>query len=131
MLEGQSTHRPPLFIGSDYGYWKTRMTTYIKAQDYLIWKIIVNGPHIPTKIVEEQEIPKQENEWDENDVKLIELNYEVMNCLYYAFDSKEFDEISSCNSAKEIWEKLETTYEETSQVEESKMSMLVHDHKLP
>jgi hypothetical protein len=129
MVEGQSTNRPPLFNSSDYSYWKTRMTTYIKAQDYLIWKIIVNGPHVPTKIVEEQEIPKQETEWDENDVKLIELNYKAMNCLYCAFDSKEFDEISSCNSAKEIWEKLEATYEEASQ--ESKMNMLVHDHKLP
>jgi hypothetical protein len=129
MLEGQSTNRPPLFNSSDYSYWKTRMTTYIKGQDYLIWKIIVNGPHVPTKIVEEQEIPKQETEWDENDVKLIELNYKAMNCLYCAFDSKEFDEISSCNSAKEIWERLEATYEEASQ--ESKMSMLVHDHKLP
>jgi hypothetical protein len=129
MVEGQSTNRPPLFNSSDYSYWKTRMTTYIKAQDYLIWKIIVNGSHVPTKIVEEQEIPKQETEWDENDVKLIELNYKAMNCLYCAFDSKEFDEISSCNSAKEIWERLEATYEEASQ--ESKMSMLVHDHKLP
>jgi hypothetical protein len=129
MVEGQSTNRPPLFNSSDYSYWKTRMTTYIKAQDYLIWKIIVNGPHVPTKIVEEQEIPKQETEWDENDVKLIELNYKAMNCLYCAFDSKEFDEISSCNSAKEIWKRLEATYEEASQ--ESKMSMLVHDHKLP
>jgi hypothetical protein len=129
MVEGQSTNRPPLFNSSDYSYWKTRMTTYIKGQDYLIWKIIVNGPHVPTKIVEEQEIPKQETEWDENDVKLIELNYKAMNCLYCAFDSKEFDEISSCNSAKEIWERLEATYEEASQ--ESKISMLVHDHKLP
>jgi hypothetical protein len=129
MVEGQSTNRPPLFNSSDYSYWKTRMTTYIKGEDYLIWKIIVNGPHVPTKIVEEQEIPKQETEWDENDVKLIELNYKAMNCLYCAFDSKEFDEISSCNSAKEIWERLEATYEEASQ--ESKMSMLVHDHKLP
>jgi hypothetical protein len=129
MVEGQSTNRPPLFNSSDYSYWKTRMTTYIKGQDYLIWKIIVNGPHVPTKIVEEQEIPKQETEWDENDVKLIELNYKAMNCLYCAFDSKEFDEISSCNSAKEIWERLEATYEEASQ--ESKMSMLIHDHKLP
>jgi hypothetical protein len=129
MVEGQSTNRPPLFNSSDYSYWKTRMITYIKGQDYLIWKIIVNGPHVPTKIVEEQEIPKQETEWDENDVKLIELNYKAMNCLYCAFDSKEFDEISSCNSAKEIWERLEATYEEASQ--ESKMNMLVHDHKLP
>jgi hypothetical protein len=38
------------------------MTTYIKAQNYLIWKVIVNGPQVPTKIVEEQERLKQENE---------------------------------------------------------------------
>jgi hypothetical protein len=37
MLEGQSTHRPPLFTGSDYGYWKTRLTLYFKAQDYHVW----------------------------------------------------------------------------------------------
>ena len=49
-----------------------------------------------------------------------------MNCLYCTFNSRDFDEISSCNSAKETWEKLEATYEEASQVEESKMSMLVH-----
>ena len=76
-------------------------------------------------------MPKQENEWNENDVKFIELNYKVINFLYCAFDSKEFDRISNCNLAKEIWEKLETTYKESSQVEESKMSMLVHYHKLP
>ena len=49
MLEGQSTYRPPLFTGSDYGYWKTRLTLYIKAQDYHVWRVIANGPHIPTK----------------------------------------------------------------------------------
>ena len=78
---------------------------------HISWLI---SPHVPTKIVEEQERLKQENEWDENDVKLIELNYKAMNCLYYAFNSREFDEILSCNSAKEIWEKLEATYEEAS-----------------
>ena len=36
ILEGKHTNRPPLFIDSDYGYWKTRMTTYIKTQDYHI-----------------------------------------------------------------------------------------------
>ena len=55
ILEGRYTNRPPLFIGSDYGYWKIKMTTYVKAQDYYIWKVIVNDPHVPTKTVEEQE----------------------------------------------------------------------------
>jgi hypothetical protein len=29
--EGQSTNRPPLFNGSDYSYWKNRMTIYLQA----------------------------------------------------------------------------------------------------
>jgi hypothetical protein len=75
--------------------------------------------------VEEQEIPKLENEWDENNVKLIELNYKAINCLCCALDPNEFDRISSCNSTKAIWDKLEATCEGSSQVEESKMSVLV------
>ena len=31
MLETQYSNRSPLFTGSDYGYWETRMTIYIKA----------------------------------------------------------------------------------------------------
>ncbi len=31
---------------------------------------------------------------------------------------------------KEIWDKLEATYEGSNQVEESKMNMLVHKYKL-
>ena len=80
--------------------------------------------------MEEQEIPKLGNEWDKNDVKLIELNYKAISCLYCALEPNEFDRILSCNSTKEIWDKLEATYEGSSQVEESKMSMVVHGHKL-
>jgi hypothetical protein len=60
MLESQSTHRPPLFIGSDYDYWKNRMIMYIKGQDYHVWRIIANGPHIPTKTVEGATLVKLE-----------------------------------------------------------------------
>ena len=92
------------------------MTTYIKAQDYHILKVIVNGPHVPTKTMEEQEILKLENEWDENVVKHIEFNYKVINCLYCALDPIEFDRILNCNSTKEIWDKLEAIYEGSSKL---------------
>ena len=130
MLEGQSTHRPPLFTSSDYGYWKTTMTLYIKAQDYHVWSVIANGLHIPTKTVEGETIVKLESEWNETDVKLIELNCKVMSSLYCALDPNEFNRVSGCDSAKEIWNKLEVTYEGTNQVRESKMSMFVHEYEL-
>uniref|UniRef100_A0A2N9GY08 CCHC-type domain-containing protein n=1 Tax=Fagus sylvatica TaxID=28930 RepID=A0A2N9GY08_FAGSY len=130
MLEGQSTHRPPLFIGSDYGYWKNRMIMYIKGQDYHVWRIIANGPHIPTKTVEGATLVKLESEWNEADVKLIELNCKAMSTLYCALDPIEYNRVSGCDSAKEIWDKLEVTYEGTNQVKESKMNMLVHEYEL-
>ena len=130
MLEGQSTHGPPMFIGSDYGYWKNRMTMYIKAQDYHVWRVIANGPHIPTKTVEGTTLVKLEREWNEVDVKLIELNCKAMSSLYCALDPNEYNRVSGCDSAKEIWDKLEVTYEGTNQVKESKMSMLVHEYEL-
>uniref|UniRef100_A0A2N9H7H1 Retroviral polymerase SH3-like domain-containing protein n=1 Tax=Fagus sylvatica TaxID=28930 RepID=A0A2N9H7H1_FAGSY len=130
MLEGQSTHRPPLFIGSDYGYWKNRMIMYIKGQDYHVWRIIANGPHIPTKTVEGATLVKLESEWNETDVKLIELNCKAMSTLYCALDPIEYNRVSGCDSAKEIWDKLEVTYEGTNQVKESKMNMLVHEYEL-
>ena len=86
MLEGQSTNRLPLFIGSGYGYWKTRMTLYIKAQDYHVWKVIANGPHVPTKTVQGEKMPKLEREWNDNEVKLIELNCKAMSSLYCTLD---------------------------------------------
>jgi hypothetical protein len=130
MLEGQSTHRPPLFIGSDYGYWKNRMIMYIKGQDYHVWRIIANGPHIPTKTVEGAILVKLESEWNETDVKLIELNCKVMSTLYCTLDPIEYNRVLGCDSAKEIWDKLEVTYEGTNQVKESKMNMLVHEYEL-
>ena len=45
-------------------------------------------------------------------------------------DSNEFNRISTCNIAKEIWNKLEVTYEGTSQVKTSKINLLVHNYEL-
>ncbi|WP_374695630.1 hypothetical protein ACEW7V_01290 [Areca yellow leaf disease phytoplasma] len=58
-------------------------------------------------------------------MKLAELNAKAMNLLYYALDPNEFNRIFTCNSTKEIWDKLEITHEGTSQVKTSKINLLV------
>src|ERR1700732_5611262 len=47
-----------------------------------------------------------------------------------ALTSYEFDKVSSCSTAKEMWDKLETTYEGTSLVKESKIGVLIRDYDL-
>jgi hypothetical protein len=80
--------------------------------------------------VEGATIVKLESEWNEANVKLVELNCKAMSSLYYALDSNEFNRVSGCDSGKEIWDKLDVTYERTNQVNESKMSILVHEYEL-
>ena len=130
VTEGQSSTRPPLFNGTNYTYWKTRIRIYIQSIDYNIWKTIVKGPHVPTIMVNGVATPKLEEDWDEQDVKKIELNAKAMNLLYCAVDPNEFNRVSTCTSAKKIWDTLEVTHEGTNQVKQSKVNMLVHTYEM-
>lgn len=53
-----------------------------------------------------------------------------MNMLQYVLNVEEYNWVSSCESAKAIWDKSEITHEETSKVKRSKISMLKHDYEL-
>ena len=115
--EGQSTTRPPYFDGNDYPYWKTRMRIYLQALDYEIWEIVNDGPFMPlTKNEVGEDIPKPSRDWNEFDKRKASLNSKAMNALFCALDKKEFHRVSSCESANEIWHKLEVVYEGTNQV---------------
>ena len=61
---------------------------------------------------------------------MAQLNAKAMNVLYCALDANEFNRISTCMSAKKIWDRLEVAHEGTSQVKESKINILVHKYKL-
>ncbi|KAH9685862.1 hypothetical protein KPL70_014139 [Citrus sinensis] len=126
--EGQSTTRPPYFDGNDYPYWKTRMRIYLQALDYEIWEIVNDGPFMPlTKNEVGEDIPKPSREWNKFKKRKASLNSKAMNALFCALDKKEFHRVSSCESANEIWHKLEVVYEGTNQVKESKISR--HEEK--
>ncbi|KAH9668296.1 hypothetical protein KPL70_021361 [Citrus sinensis] len=123
--EGQSTTRPPYFDGNNYPYWKTRMRNYLQALDYEIWEIVNDGPFMPlTKNEVGEDIPKPSRDWNEFKKRKASLNSKAMNALFCALDKKEFHRVSSCESANEIWHKVEVVYEGTNQVKESKIKDL-------
>ena len=128
--EGQSSSRPPLFCGDNYSFWKVRMRIFLQAQGREIWKCIVNGPYIPTKVVGGVKVKKEEEEFDREDDRLYTLNLTAMNLLYNALNGNEFNRIMNCATAKEIWDNLEVTYEGTSQVKESKIYILTHEYEM-
>ena len=121
MQEGHSIARPPLFNGSDYTYWKTRMRIFLISMDFELWSIVENG-------FQKSSLPM--SEWNESEKKVFALNAKAMNALFCALDKNEFNRVSICDSAFDIWRTLEVTHEGTSRVKESKINILVHSYEL-
>ncbi|VFQ98062.1 unnamed protein product [Cuscuta campestris] len=128
--EGQSTSRPPLFDGTNYSYWKERMRIYIRSTNFQLWLVIKNGEEIPMKKVGETTVPKTENEFDAKDIKKIENYAKAINMLYCAVNPDDYRKISCCTTAKEMWDKLEVTYEGTDQVREAKIDFLTQEYEM-
>uniref|UniRef100_A0A1S3Y8Y9 CCHC-type domain-containing protein n=1 Tax=Nicotiana tabacum TaxID=4097 RepID=A0A1S3Y8Y9_TOBAC len=90
----------------------------------------MKGNQIPTKKVENEWVPKSEDEYDADDVRKVQNNAKAINLLYCAINADDYRKISCCTTAKEIWDKLEITYEGTDQVREAKVDFLTHAYEL-
>ncbi|VFQ85558.1 unnamed protein product [Cuscuta campestris] len=75
-------------------------------------------------------IPKDEDEYDEADLKKAQLNATAINFLYCAVNANDYQKISRCQTANQMWNKLMVTYECTPQVRESKIDLLTHEYEL-
>ncbi|XVF24717.1 hypothetical protein REPUB_Repub13aG0151300 [Reevesia pubescens] len=68
--------------------------------------------------------PKPISEWTNAEVKKIQINFKKINTLHCALNPTTLDKISTCKSAKKIWDKLRITHEGIIQVKKSKIAFL-------
>ncbi|GAV63708.1 LOW QUALITY PROTEIN: UBN2 domain-containing protein, partial [Cephalotus follicularis] len=87
------------------------MIIFLQSLDYQLWHIVVNGPRMPTRTIEGVVSPKPENEYNDNDFRMLQLNSKL-NMFYFVPLAL-----------------MKVTYEGTNQVKE-KISMLVHEYEL-
>ncbi|XP_070011353.1 uncharacterized protein [Nicotiana sylvestris] len=129
---GQSTYRPPRFNGQYYGWWKIRTHDFIMAEDSELWDVICDGPYIPTKALTELpfSMPKTRKEYTDADRKAVEKYFCAKKILVCRIGPDKYNKISSCDTAKEIWEALQTAHEGTTQVKKSKIDMLTTEYEL-
>ncbi|GAV80928.1 UBN2 domain-containing protein [Cephalotus follicularis] len=105
------------------------MTIFIQSLDYNLWDLIVDVPNLPTSRNENgEQIPKPRSSYNDEDRRTVQMNAKAKHIIICAMNSSEFNRVSSYVSAKEMWDKLEVTYEGTNQVKEAKISMIVHDY---
>ncbi|VFQ98398.1 unnamed protein product [Cuscuta campestris] len=79
------------------------------------------------KKVEDKLIPKSEDEFDAEDIKKVENYAKAVNMLYCVVNPDDYRKISCYSTAKEMWDKLEVTYEGTDQVREAKIDFLTQE----
>ena len=63
-------------------------------------------------------------DWDDAKIKAANFNSRALNALFSAVTNEEFKKISSTETAKEAWTILQTTYEGTQAVKDSKLQRL-------
>jgi len=56
--EGASIHRPLMFSGINYQFWKIRMKIFTESINQRIWDAIINGPYTYKHIVDNVQVDK-------------------------------------------------------------------------
>ena len=115
MDRSQSLNAPPFFDGGNYAFWKVRMRAFLCAIDDFVWDSVENGYVRPTTI---------KSEWDKAALALANANSKAINAIFCGVSPNEFHRISHVETAKEAWTILETTYEGTKKVKDTKLQML-------
>jgi len=97
-----------------------------------LWKIVNNGSYSTPKIKNDKGelIDKPKDQYISADWEKLTKNSQAKHILYCGLYANEYNRISACDTAQQIWNKLIVTYKGTSQVRETKMNMFTHQYEL-
>ena len=91
------------------------MRAFLQSLDKNVWQAVEIGWTKPTEATAD---------WDDAKIKATNFNNRALNALFGAVTNEEFKKISSTEIAKEAWTILQTTYEGTKAVKDSKLQRL-------
>ena len=115
MDQSQSLNVPPYFDGNNYAFWKVRMRVFLCSIDDTVWDVIKVWWTRPEAA---------KSTWDKAALAAANANSKALNVIFCGVSLDEFHRISHITVAKEAWEILETTYEGTKKVKDTKLQML-------
>ncbi|XVF12268.1 hypothetical protein REPUB_Repub08aG0101000 [Reevesia pubescens] len=114
IVVGHTANQLPLFDGTNYQFWNTRIAVYIKACDMDMSDLILEGPFILIKKSKNEDVVKPKAKWTTNDKAKVQVNFKAINTLQCALNLAKFNRSSTCKTIKAIWDTLKITHEETS-----------------
>ena len=111
----QSLNAPPYFDGNNYDFWQIWMRAFLCLIDESVWDVIDIGWTRPKEA---------KSTWDKAALAASNANSKVLNAIFCGVSLDEYHQISHITIAKEAWQILETTYEGTKKVKDTKLQML-------
>jgi len=75
-------------------------------------------------------VKKTKDQYNQGDFIKLSKNCRAMHVLYCGLDANKYNRICTCETVKQIWDKLMATYQGTSQARETKINMFVHQYEL-
>ena len=87
----------------------------MQSLDEKVWQVVEIGWTKPTEAPTDQ---------DDVKIKAANFNSRALNALFSAVTNEEFKKISFTKTAKEVWTILQTTYEGTKTIKDSKLQRL-------
>jgi hypothetical protein len=107
--EGTSTNKAPLFNGTNFGFWKVRMRTYIMDLGADVWDVVETGYVKPVVLA------------NKDDKLEFSFNAKAMNAILSGLAEAEFVKVMHLESAKAMWDKLISSYEGNEKVKDAKL----------
>ncbi|KAF3640270.1 hypothetical protein FXO37_23580 [Capsicum annuum] len=90
---------------------------------------ITDGPTIPMKMVEGEQVKKVRSEFTPDDLLALKKNEKAKNILVCGLGPTEYNRVSTCTTAKQIWDALVNAHEGTSQVRKFSISLLFTEYE--
>ena len=104
---------PPIFDGSNFVYWKVRITSYLQSLGTKVCDIMEVGYTFPSTTPTDMDSKKQ-----------YETNAKAINTLLRILSQSKFVKVMQLKTAKEIWDKIVLSYEGDDQVKRAKLQYL-------
>ena len=111
--EREASIRPPIFDGTNFIYWKVRVTAYLQSLGTEVWDIIETGYTFPSTTPIDMVGKKQ-----------YETNAKAINTLLRSLSQSEFIKVMQLKTTKEIWDKVVLSYEGDELVKRAKLQTL-------
>lgn len=123
--EGSAINIPLLFDETKYAFWKACMTVFLKSLDWVVWEAVADGWTPPIVTESEGTVkPLEKAKWSATEKAHGGNDAKALNAITCAMNAEEYKKIMNCNSTKQAWDLLETTYERTTVVKRTKLQML-------